>query len=279
MLNLVTVVGSNTHLLPHMLKYYEDKVDKMYVCVYKQGEDDNIVQQVNELGIEPFMVFTEPKYNWDRVTEIYNTVKETKPDDWWLIADDDEFHAYPYGIEEIIKDCEKNKYTFVTGGFLDRIGENGTFPEVHKDTDILKAFPYAGYFRYPMSGACPNKVTLTKGSQKITSGQHYAYFDEQTNSWGRHHPKRMPIQKVFTQVHHFKWDSSCIQRVKDVSETKEEYTYWWEYKKLYDAIKENKFKIDVNKPEYKIVKMKNNSYIDYNDYPHWNMLTEYIIRI
>ena len=279
MLNLVTVVGTNTHLLPHMLKYYEDKVDKMYVCVYKQDQNDTIEKQVRDLGIKPFMIFTEPKYNWDRVTEIYNSVKQTKPNDWWLIADDDEFHAYPYDIEDIIKDCEESNHTFVTGGFLDRIGENGNFPEVNIDTDIFKAFPYAGYFRYPMSGACPNKVTLAKGSQKITSGQHYAYFDENRNSWGRHHPKRMPIKKVFTQVHHFKWDSSCVDRVKDVSETKEEYTYWWEYKKLYDAIKENNFKIDINKSEYNIVKMKNSSYIDYNDYPHWDLLTEKIIKI
>ena len=109
MLNLVTVVGTNTHLLPHMLKYYEDKVDKMYVCVYKQDQNDTIEKQVTDLGVKPFMIFTEPKYNWDRVTEIYNSVKQTKPDDWWLIADDDEFHAYPYDIEDIIKDCEQNE--------------------------------------------------------------------------------------------------------------------------------------------------------------------------
>ena len=28
-----------------------------------------------------------------------------------------------------------------------------------------------------------------------------------------------------------------------------------------------------------IVKMKNSSYIDYNDYPHWDLLTEKIIKI
>ena len=33
MLNLVTVVGRNTHILPHMLKHYEGMVDKIYVGV------------------------------------------------------------------------------------------------------------------------------------------------------------------------------------------------------------------------------------------------------
>ena len=176
MLNLVTVVGENTHILPHMLKHYENIIDKAYVCVYRQGEDDGILEEIEELGIEPFMVFTEDKYNWNRVTEIYNTVKQTKPNDWWIVADDDELQVYPDDIDTIIKDCERYGYDFVTGGFLDRIGIDGIFPEVTRDTNIHKAFPMAGYFRYPMSKACTNKVTLMKGHQEITSGQHYAKF-------------------------------------------------------------------------------------------------------
>ena len=42
MLNLVTVVGENTHILPHMLEHYKDKVDKVYVGVYRQSENDGI---------------------------------------------------------------------------------------------------------------------------------------------------------------------------------------------------------------------------------------------
>jgi len=76
MLNLVTVVGENTHILPHMLKHYENKVDKVYVGVYRQSENDNILEEIEELGIDPFMVFTDSKYNWNRVTDIYNSIKD-----------------------------------------------------------------------------------------------------------------------------------------------------------------------------------------------------------
>ena len=268
MLNLVTVVGRNTHILPHMLKHYENIVDKVYVGVYRQSEDDGILEEVQALGIEPFMVITDEKYNWDRVTEVYNTIKQTKPNDWWIVADDDELQVYPYEIDKIIKDCEINNFEFVTGGFLDRIGPNGTFPKVTPDINIHKSFPLAGYFRHPLSGACPNKVTLMKGSLDVTSGQHYVDFGNGKNSWGSYHPKRMPIQEVFTQVHHFKWDDSCVQRIKEVANTKEKYTYWWEYKKLYDAIEKNNFSIDVTKPEFLVEKLNNFSYIDYNEYPH-----------
>ena len=279
MLNLVTVVGRNTHLLPHMLKHYENLVDNIYVGVYRQSEDDGILEEIEELGIKPFMVVTDSKYNWDRVTEMYNLIKQTKPNEWWIISDDDELQVYPYNINEIIKECEENNFSFVTGGFLDRIGPDGTFPVVTRDTDIHKAFPLAGFFRYPMSGACPNKVTLCKGSQVISSGQHYAEFTNGKNSWGRWHKNRMPIDNVFVQVHHFKWDSSCKQRIKEVSETIEDYSWWWEYKKLYDNLQQSDWKVDINNKDYFVEELKNFSYIDYTDYPHWSKLTDLIVNI
>lgn len=279
MLNLVTVVGENTHILPHMLKHYEDMVDNIYVAVYRQSEDDGIVDEVRALGIEPYFVYTEPKYNWERVTEIYNSIKASKPDDWWIVSDDDELQVYPRHVQDIVIECERYGYDFVTGGFLDRIGTNGTFPKVTRDTDIHKAFPYAGFFRYPMSGACPNKVTLMKGHQYITPGQHYAYFQDGTNSWGREHPKRYPIREVFTQVHHFKWDDTCMERIKRVADVKKEYSYSEEYQIMYDAIVNSGWKIDIENPAYKVEKLKDFSYINYNDYTKWSLIKNKIVSI
>lgn len=279
MLNLVTVVGENTHILPHMLKHYENKVDNIFVVVYRQKDNDTILEEVEELGIKPFWVVTEPKYNWQRVTDIYNTVKLKHPNDWWIVSDDDELQVYPRPIEEIIKAAEKGNYTFATGGFLDRIGPDGSFPVVDRSSDLHRDFPLAGFFRYPMSGACPNKVTLMKGHQKITSGQHYALFEDGKNSWGREHPKRLPIQESFTQVHHFKWDSTCIRRIKKVANIKQEYSYSDEYQKMYDEIKKSDWKININNPDFLVEKLTNFSYIDYKDYPHWDKLRDKIVFI
>ena len=157
MINLVTVVGHNTTMLPHMLKHYQDIVDEIFVVVYRQHENDGILEDIESLGIKPYKVVTEPKFNWERVTELYNEVKMTKPNEWWIVSDDDEFHLYPKPIREMIDECDENGWEFITGGFIDRIGENGTFPKVKKESNIWELFPYAGFFRYPLSGACPNK--------------------------------------------------------------------------------------------------------------------------
>lgn len=261
-----------------MLKHYEDKVEKSYVVVYRQSKDDKILEEIEELGITPYKVVTEPKFHWEKVTELYNQVKRTKPNDWWIVSDDDELQVYPYEIEDIIKYCERANYHFVTGGFLDRIGPEGTFPKVDINTNIHKAFPNAGFFRYPMSGACPNKVTLMKGHVDVTPGQHYAIVDG-GNSWGKHHRRRMPIQDVFVQVHHFKWDYTVLERLLEVSAVKKDYSYWKEYNKMYNSIVRTDHKINIKDKKYLVEKMKNFSYIEYKDYPHWDKLINVITNI
>jgi len=280
-LNLVTVVGKNTHMLPHMLKHYRDLVDpdNIHVVVYRHSEDDGILEEIEELGIKPFRVYTHEKYNWEKVTDIYNEIKQTKPNEWWIVSDDDELQVYPYSVYDIIEECERMGYDFVTGGFIDRVGIDGTFPVVNRDTNINEAFPLAGFFRYPMSGACPNKCTLMRGYQKVTPGQHYALFSDGTNSWGEGHVRRFPIHSVFTQVHHFKWDSTCLDRIKEVADIKKEYAYSKEYNKMYRAIARSDWKIDIENPEYLVAEMKKSSYIKYKDYPHWDELKKLIVKI
>ena len=280
-LNLVTVVGHNTTMLKHMLNHYKNIVDEIYVVVYRQHEFDGILEDVINLGIKPYKVVTEPKFNWERVTELYNEVKQTKPNEWWVVSDDDEFHLYPKSIREMISECEENGWEFITGGFLDRIGENGTFPLVTQETDIWNEFPLAGFFRFPMSGACPNKVCVMKGFVNVTPGQHYVDFGDNKNSWGKEsikHPKRYPIGRGegFIQVHHFKWDSTVLDRLKEVSETKEDYTYWQEYLKMYKSIEMFDWKIDINNPEFMLEQMNVNNHWEYSK---WGKLTKKIIVI
>tara|TARA_B110000211_G_scaffold224677_1_gene275986 strand:+ start:5 stop:790 length:786 start_codon:yes stop_codon:yes gene_type:complete len=261
-----------------MINHYKDIVDEIYVVVYRQNSLDGILEDVLNLGIKPHKIVTEPKFNWERVTELYNEVKQTKPNEWWVVSDDDEFHIYPKPIREMISDCEENGWEFITGGFLDRIGERGEFPLVKGNTDIWKSFPLAGFFRYPMSGAMPNKCCVMKGSVNVTPGQHFAKIDD-SDTWrerGWNHPKRYPIEKGLVQVHHFKWDSTVLERLKEVSETKKDYSFWKEYKKMYRGIQINDWKIDINNPEFMFEKMEDNSYFDYTK---WKELSDVIVKI
>ena len=279
-INLVTVVGHNTTMLGHMIEHYKPIVDEIHVVVYRQSETDGILDEVKKLGITPIKVVTEPKFNWEKVTELYNEIKRTKPNEWWVVSDDDEFHIYPKPIKELISECEQNGWDFITGGFIDRIGETGEFPIVTKDSNIWEKFPLAGFFRHPMSGACPNKVCIMKGYVDVTPGQHYAIVENGKNSWGTSHPKRYPVGRGdgLIQVHHFKWDSTCVERIKEVADIKKEYAFSSEYQTMYDNIKWNDFRIDVNNPKFLFEKMSG-KLSNFFDYTYWNRLSRKITKI
>ena len=86
----------------------------------------------------------------------------------------------------------------------------------------------------------------------------------------------MPIEEVFTQVHHFKWDSTCIKRIKKVADVKKEYAYSEEYQKMYNSLKNSNFKIDINNSSYMVEKLKSFSYIGYSN---WRKLKNLIVKI
>ena len=251
MKRLVTVTGSRTSTLKHMLNHYKDLVDEMYVVVY-EWEGKSLYESVNDI-VKEFptakivkRVYKE-KFNWEYVTKLYNEIKMMYPDDWWIVSDDDEFHVYSKDLNTIIDECEQNGWVMVRGGFVDRIGRDGEFLELKEDVNIFEQFPLAGCFRYPLSNACPNKMCIMKGWVELTPGQHYAKIDGQTTwKWqGWNHPLIAPTNQYNVQVHHFKWDSTCIDRIKAVADIKQDYAYSKEYQIMYDALKSNNFKIDI----------------------------------
>ena len=103
---------------------------------------------------------------------------------------------------------------------------------------------------------------------RCNPGQHFAVIGD-TDTWrerGWNHPKRYPIEKGFIQVHHFKWDSTVLERLKEVSETKKIIRIGKSIKRCI-SIQLNDWKIDVKKDEFLFVNVKKNSYICYT---HWN---------
>lgn len=279
---LVTVTGYRTNTLEQMLNHYKNDVSEIHLVNYYSTDMDNKIafNHVREIAEKYGCVYHERKekvFNWEAVTKFYNEIKSLYPNDWWIVSDDDELQLYWDDISSIIEECEDNGWEFVTGGFIDKIGENGEFPIVNNDTDLWKAFPISSFFRYPLSGACPNKVTLMKGRIEVTSGQHYAKIDGQTTwRWqGWNHPLRYPINKGFTQVHHFKWDSSCVDRIRAVSDIKQSYAYSEEYSKMYSEISKNDFKINLEDFSEWTWKCENN----FVSFGNWNKLTKQIVSI
>lgn len=265
-LRLVTVTGSRTNTLWHMLRHYAHLVDEICVAVY-EWENFSTYEKVKSItdqftNAKIVKRFIGEKYNWEKVTELYNEVKMMHLNDWWIISDDDEFHTYSKPLYQILADCEDNGWDIVRGGFIDRIGVGGTFPEVLQEEDIFLQFPLAGFFRYPMSKACPNKICIAKGYVELVPGQHYAKVDGQTTwRWqGWNHPLIAPAREYNAQVHHFKWDSTCGDRIRAVANMNKTSSYSEEYRIMYRQLAKCRFKIDIENPDYMIENIGSGKY-------------------
>jgi hypothetical protein len=177
----------------------------------------------------------------------------------------------------LITNCNKYGWDLVRGGFIDRIGPDGEFVELKDNESIWEQYPNAGFFRYPMSNANPNKICVMKGYVELTSGQHYAKLDGFTTwKWqGWNHP--LIYDSGYVQVHHFKWDKTSIDRIKDVANVKQAYAYSDEYQVMYDKLRKSKFKIDLNKSEFMFeLGLKTP---EYKTYRNWNKLIKKIKTI
>jgi len=287
MIRVVTVIGhgvskSEANFLPHFLEHYKF-ADEICIVAYKSETSPNILRDISEQikdsrNARIVLSVEERAFDWNRVTELYNEVKYLHPNDWWIVADLDEFHIYPHGDPKyVIKECERNGWELVRGGFIDRLGKDGTFPILTSDKGIFSQFPMMGFFRYPMSKACPNKVCIMKGHIEITPGQHYAKIDGHTTwRWqGWNHPLIAPYT---VQVHHFKWDSTCLDRMLAVAAVQKDYSFSSEYQKMFDSLKYFDFKIPIDEKEY-MFESSPVTDCSYDTYTQWNKLIKKIISI
>lgn len=282
MIKLITVIGHGSNLLPHFIKHYENKVEEIKIVIYVSDLCPTIENEVREIvkgynRIEIVDVINGFAHDWDLVTQMYNQVTSKFPDDWWVIADIDEFHLYSTPLYHIIANCEHNDWKIVRGGFIDRIGNDGELAELMPDQSIFSQYPNAGFFRHPMSYACPNKICIIKGGIKLTSGQHYAEINGHTTwRWqGWNHPLIAPYDKFSVQVHHFKWDSTAIYRLAKAGNNESD-PFSCEYKLMYDQIVNDSGHIDTNNKEYMFERC---IYGEFDEYKQWNKLLKKIISI
>ncbi|WP_405554698.1 glycosyltransferase family 2 protein [Streptomyces canus] len=207
-MHVVSVVGSQdaAALLPHFVEHYRSMGAESFqlVCHAEAPSDDSYIHLrdvCRALGVEPLHSHFGP---WrERLNQrLKEYVMSRRPDDWYVVADIDEFHVYSHPLGELLEKCERLGVDHVNGCFLDRVGADGELLKV--DTGSLwKRYPLAGAVSTGISKALPLKTGIARGRVELLTGHH--------STVSGHGLSR---SEGFIQVHHFKWTESALLRLR-----------------------------------------------------------------
>jgi hypothetical protein len=259
MISVVTVVGSNAEVLPHMLNHYKTfGVHPIYIHIHAQTFSDPIVEQITTVAerYEATIASTNV-VPWSQAINplLYRQTLNQSPDDWFILADQDELHGYPDSPENLIRFCEKHGYDYVEGCFVDRLTESGVLDPVRESPSIMEQFPLGACVTGPILKGVINKIVLARGHVKLAHGQHHAYSGVPC-----------PISELYVPVYHFKWTDGLLQRLRErVKVLKGIREGWWIESQRFLDFCDNEGRIPLKDSRLMVAPCK-------NGYLHWEIL-------
>ena len=206
-ITLVTVVGvCHIGVLPHMLQHYRSLgVSDFIIKVHGDTHDEEGFRKLSEaaatVGANVASVHVRP-WAGDLGHTLYCMARASKPNQWFLLCDADELQVYPDDLSQVVAYCEKHRYDYVEGCFVDRLSGDGTLQSVREDIPVWDQFPLGGMISARVLGATVNKIVLTRGHVRLITGHHMALSGN-----------GCPPSEIYVPVHHFKWTAGVIEHL------------------------------------------------------------------
>lgn len=264
-IRLVTLVGAHVEILPFMLEHYRAAgVASFAVHVHVPHEADPVRDDVAAItrafgcGIASVVVG-----DWRTfVLDTWLASMRAHPDDWWILADQDELHLFPDQLERLLAYCDRRGYDHIIGGFVDRLAEDGGFPAVDPEQPIWSQFPLGGLLTARILQGNSLKVVAAKGRVAISAGHHEAMSGA-----------GCPMRELFIQVHHFKWTAGIVerQRQRAAAFRARGLPYWVESARFAEYCARHDERIDVHDRRLLIAPCQ-------PAYPHWQTYARQVAR-
>jgi hypothetical protein len=266
MLHLTTVVGGRVTTLRPMLQHYMQLgVKSFLVNVHLRHQDDPVLEEVRSITHEmdiPIASITVGKWQ-DVIRELYTRSRSAHPNDWHILADQDELHEYPAELSDITRMCDQRGYDFVRGCFVDRLAADGSLPPIHCSDSLFGQFPIGAFLSYPLAGASPRKIVLSRAHVEIVKGQHQA-----RSGIG------CPNHEAFVQVHHFKWVAGLMESLQEriVVLNTGRHRHFVESERIVRHLVQHSGRIDLADPRFLAARCD-------RDYPYWDLIKDWFTAL
>jgi len=176
----------------HLAFHFPDHVDA--------DRRHQVQDTCRDLGIIPDAVSDGP---WHEHTNprLRDVLRERAGAGWHLLADSDEFHAYPAPLAEVIATAEGLGTGTAGGLMLDRVTADGSLTGWDPQQGLDAAYPLGAFLTHRLLRGDPRKMVLAHSSVPVASGNHRAEGHRPAN--------RPPVV-----VHHFKWRDGVREDVE-----------------------------------------------------------------
>lgn len=211
----------------HLSLQVEPEVDPGWV--------DQAAAQANailaENGTKLTAVLQKP-FNSAALREHHDQLQDlhTRPGDWIIWSDIDEFQVYPGDFKSLIQLADSLEIDYFRGHWVDRVAEDGKLRVFDPEQPIWSQFPRQFNLSRTHPVGMSQKVTCARQSVRVGRGNHYPVNDGSLCYYAE------PVE-----VHHFKWDATVIDRLKRrlQPDFQAKCPWWVESKAILDFIAEH----------------------------------------
>jgi len=205
--HLVAVVGGgDSILLSHFVDHYRALgVESFYLIRHAESTDEPAYEEIAHYarvaGVALHHTHVGP-WDDDLHGRLMTAAMDEHPDDWYILADLDEFHVYDRPLADLVALCEREGKQRVCGCFVDRMGPDGILAPLTAGP-LWPQYPLGGAITSRLLTAPTLKVGLSLGRLRTGGGHH-----------GVPGKTGLPREQSYIQVHHFKWTESVFARMR-----------------------------------------------------------------
>jgi|SRR6185369_2531188 hypothetical protein len=221
-IRLVACIGvkSSPHLLTHFLEHYRRLgVDEFLIVLHAERGDaraEAAKERLAQAGIRPVREVEEYSATLKLAYTTEVVRRYCEPESWVVYADLDELQLYPDGLRAYLGERERRGHSFARGRLIDRLSDSGALVEIQPEPSLWEQFPRSASVTRGLLGGWDRKVCAARATVPIADGGAHAV------RYGRaprcdyrltHYLPRFGERRI--AIHHFKWDATLPQRVRE----------------------------------------------------------------
>ena len=210
---LIAPIYLEAAILPHFLHHYSELGIREFHFAVNTKLNPKIVREVEEMSAG-YPVHIDIVCEFDNesgaMAKKLNAIRKrcAEPEQWISVVDLDEFYELPSlrskllsPLSEFLELCEYYGYDHVRGRLIDRVANDGCFPELRSSPSLDQQYPLKRRLTRKLVGGDDRKVVLQKARFKIRGG-HHSIRDGQSRA------------DIELPVNHFKWKLGVVERLR-----------------------------------------------------------------